>query len=186
MTELHRMKAKRDQFDHDHAYRAKKPAKRYNLQSEGSIYGFNWYTAHNDMGFRNGYITVGKGHPWFGLDWTELSGVTDAPGGVTWAKKGPPRGVPRFSYTWWIGFDCGHAGDGIDLELVSTDQREDWRRVYEKSDGKVDIAQTMRQCFDGHVWTLDEVNDACIALCADAATAKLTNRVETVSYGSVH
>ena len=28
------------------------------------------------MGFRNGYITVGKGHPWSGLDWTELSQLT--------------------------------------------------------------------------------------------------------------
>ena len=171
---------------HDNAYRAKKPAKRYNLQSEGSIYGFNWYTAHNDMGFRNGYITVGKGHPWFGLDWTELSKLTDAPGGITWADKGPPRGVPRFSYTWWIGFDCGHGDDGFDMELVSPKIREDWRRAYETTDGIVDVAQSMRRCFDGHVWTLDEVNEACIALCADAATARILKSTETQSYGGVH
>lgn len=38
-------------------------------------------------------------------------------GGITYAG-GNERDYPIKSDLWWLGFDCGHAGDGKDLEKI--------------------------------------------------------------------
>lgn len=58
-----------------------------------------------------GYVGVEPGHPWYLEDFV-TRGYLDCHGGVTysgWDEKYPD--------VWFIGFDCGHAGDftpGID------------------------------------------------------------------------
>lgn len=50
-----------------------------------------------------GYAGVPKGHPLYGADYTGLS--AEVHGGLTYA------GELRGSTSWWLGFDCAHAGD---------------------------------------------------------------------------
>lgn len=93
-----------------------------NELSHGVHMGYEWYTAHNELGYRNGYVRVTKSHPWFGKHMSMKPIVAiDVHGGITYTEKGPPLFVPRFSYQWWLGFDCGHAGDAPDIDLIPDD-----------------------------------------------------------------
>lgn len=72
------------------------------------------------MGAWCGYVAVPPGHPWHGADCCDLE-LYAAHGGLTFAGpcdpgEGPDQichvpmpGEPDDVY--WIGFDCGHAGD---------------------------------------------------------------------------
>ena len=48
----------------------------------------------------------------------ELEMYFNVHGGVTYASDGKESKYPVESDLWWIGFDCGHAGDAPDLDLV--------------------------------------------------------------------
>lgn len=50
-----------------------------------------------------GYAGVPKGHPLYGVDYISLD--VEVHGGLTFA------GTMRGSESWWLGFDCSHAGD---------------------------------------------------------------------------
>lgn len=52
----------------------------------------------NGLGHHCGYVSVPKGHPWHGKDWTGFG--TSAPGGITYAE---PDGE-----CWCVGFDTNH------------------------------------------------------------------------------
>jgi hypothetical protein len=61
-------------------------------------------------GFLCGYVGVGKGHRWYGVDYDAL--YTTEPdlnvhGGLTFAGPGAEAVADR----WLMGFDCGHSGD---------------------------------------------------------------------------
>lgn len=67
-----------------------------------------------------GYVGVPPGHPWYGDSEPECA----VHGSVTYASKcaGHVCHVPQPGESddvWWVGFDCGHAGDivpGMQLE----------------------------------------------------------------------
>lgn len=66
-----------------------------------------------------GYVAVPPGHPLHGIDYDGVHGLMpelDVHGGLTYAAacRGgichvPAPGEP--DDVWWLGFDCGHAGD---------------------------------------------------------------------------
>lgn len=80
--------------------------------SEGTQDGFKWATAHNGMGVRCGYVRIPEGHPWHGgserID-------AEVHGGITFEN------ADSDNETWWIGFDCLHAGDTPDPELPGSE-----------------------------------------------------------------
>ena len=51
-------------------------------------------------------------------DKISLSFYFDVHGGITYVDGGKDSKYPIESDLWWLGFDCGHAGDGKDLDLV--------------------------------------------------------------------
>ena len=59
----------------------------------------------NKFGSWCGYVAVPPGHPAHELDQGFLDGI-EVHGGITWS--GPRRDGAEL---WWVGFDCGHAGD---------------------------------------------------------------------------
>lgn len=70
----------------------------------------------NDMGTLCGYVGVPPGHPWHGQDHDDVSASVH--GGLTYGAfctghicHLPRPGEPAEVY--WLGFDCGHAGDLI-------------------------------------------------------------------------
>lgn len=65
-----------------------------------------------------GYVGVTPGHPWHGKPLAEVEESVDAHGGLTYAAECqgnichvPAPGEPEHLY--WLGFDCGHAGDFV-------------------------------------------------------------------------
>ena len=142
----------------------------YNELDRGDYRGIRWYMGHNDMGHRTGYIRVPRTHPWFGLDTNELPDI-DVHGGVSWADKGPPGRVPRFSYEWWVGFDCAHAWDLADPELVPKELALEWDKMKELSGGTVDVAKMLLEGFtfgDSVLRTHEYVHQEIIRLASQA------------------
>lgn len=107
-----------------------------------------------DAGHGCGYVAVPEGHPWHGLDWDDpvpapkplpddmtvaeamegfgpvnllasdresLAMQVRVHGGLTFAAEGLV-GVEGGS--WWLGFDCAHAGDARNPEWMSEGYRQ--------------------------------------------------------------
>ena len=84
--------------------------------AEGEHLGFQWVVVNNGMGYRCGYVRVPLGHPWHGTDYNDLN--VEVHGGLSFAKADVPCDAPGADTDWWIGFDCAHAFDAPDPELV--------------------------------------------------------------------
>lgn len=125
----------------------KRPA---NLLLDVEIHGTRYVVSYTALGYRKGYIKVPRHHAWFGLryDDPQLSQV-QVHGGLTFSEKGLPGMIQRFSYQWWIGFDCAHAGDAPDEELMSADHRLFHGRVPTfQGDVVRDTTYVERECLD--------------------------------------
>ena len=58
--------------------------------------------------------------------------VFNVHGGLTYSGEDPKYPVES-SDIWWFGYDCGHAGDGIDLSVLKLEVR----KIYAGMDGVV-------------------------------------------------
>lgn len=85
------------------------------------------------MGFRCGYVGVPMGHPFYQKTSStyipelknSLDRTIEIHGGITFSEF-----IPKYdNYLWWFGYDCAHAGDAYDLDLMSPD----YRRIYSNS-----------------------------------------------------
>lgn len=96
-------------------------------------------TTHPFLFHRCGYVEVPTGHPMHGKDYGEAPDEWHAAvnGGLTFAGSIEGR--------YFVGFDCAHLWDAPDRTLVKT------------SEDKVRFYRYCRHEFDGHVWTLPEV-----------------------------
>jgi hypothetical protein len=68
------------------------------------------------MGAWCGYVGLSPNHPLHGVGYSEAGEKVGAHGGLTYAKPcaGCVCHVPKpgeAENLWWLGFDCGHAGD---------------------------------------------------------------------------
>lgn len=63
---------------------------------------------------RCGYVGISNNHPLYGKGWRKLEDMIDCHGGVTYCEDHLFGQDDK--NTWWIGFDCAHAGDGRDFE----------------------------------------------------------------------
>ncbi len=82
--------------------------------AEGEHLGLQWAVVHNTMGYRCGYVRLPAGHPWHGQLEPEDA---DVHGGITFSEPDVPCDAPGADDAWWLGFDCAHAGDGMDPTL---------------------------------------------------------------------
>lgn len=62
---------------------------------------------HSTLGHTMGYARVPHGHPLTGFNYDEADECISIHGGVTFAKAFDDDGG------FWLGFDSGHAGDGV-------------------------------------------------------------------------
>lgn len=81
------------------------------LIASGTEAGYRWEVSSNKMGFRCGYVRVPAGHPWHGKDYDAVEPYPDVHGGLTFARP------DTSDLSWWLGFDCAHAGDAPDPAL---------------------------------------------------------------------
>lgn len=89
------------------------------------------------MGCLCGYVGIPETHPLFGSGYdSELTDNIDVHGGLTFAgscddSKGEAHSIchvplpGRSDKIWWLGFDCGHAGDVLP-KLTSTTGMPIW------------------------------------------------------------
>lgn len=64
-------------------------------------------------GHRCGYVSLPKNNPYFGKNYDDIP--ISCHGGLTYARS-TLAGISGEG--WWIGFDCGHAGDARDHEAM--------------------------------------------------------------------
>lgn len=74
--------------------------------------GFPCVVVMQAMGFRTGYVGIPKGHKLFGTDYNDI--YIDCHGGLTYADNYLVD--QEDEDVWWIGYDCGHYGDGHDVD----------------------------------------------------------------------
>lgn len=77
--------------------------------------GLKCAIARNDMGCLCGYVRVPDGHVCHGLDYNHAHDIVaslECHGGLTYSRSYHPCGDGEDG-GWWLGFDCGHGGDGI-------------------------------------------------------------------------
>ena len=67
------------------------------------------------LGHRCGYVKVPKYHPLFGKSYDECNEFIDCHGGLTYSGRYLVSEELKYG-EYWIGFDCMHVGDRIDIE----------------------------------------------------------------------
>lgn len=92
------------------------------LLSEGEHLGYQWAVLHNGMAYRCGYVALPPGHPWHGKGYDDIP--AEAHGGLTYSNASDDG-------SWWVGFDCAHAGDAPDPTLPGYRERGDTLRSQE-------------------------------------------------------
>ena len=85
--------------------------RRGDILAQGETAGYQWIVMRNNMGYRCGYIRIPIDHPWAEIDRKELDNYVVVHGGVTFVDDDTE------DRAFWLGFDCGHAGDARDPEL---------------------------------------------------------------------
>lgn len=94
-----------------------------NVERSGTELGLRWWVAIRPMGFRVGYVEIPPAHPWCGLEPDEVD--VDVHGGLTFLDEHEDLpGAPMVA-----GFDCLHAGDGQDPDLMDPENLELWQQM---------------------------------------------------------
>jgi hypothetical protein len=83
--------------------------------------GFPCVVLFMPMGYRCGYVGLPKSHRYYDKFYDKIP--ADCHGGLTYSRNSLFRNTD--SDTWWIGFDCGHGCDGIDIETTKKLYAED-------------------------------------------------------------
>ena len=83
--------------------------------------GYKCFVIFNSMGYRCGYVELTKGDKYYERNFNKIPVACHR--GLTWSSNYIPGVIDR-SDRWYIGFDCGHTFDGIDLET--------YRKLYDE------------------------------------------------------
>jgi len=114
------------------------------VEKIGKAYGLPIVVVVNPMGFRCGYVGVPKGHPLYGADLGDPipflkaspGSYFEVHGGITYAGGGDYP-IDNPSEFFWLGFDCCHCYDGIDLTLTSEEYLQAYQKYPRNSTGEV-------------------------------------------------
>lgn len=75
--------------------------------------GYQCYVVFLPIGWRCGYVGISSGK---GIKPAEEYNNILCHGGITYNESTCPIPGVSVSDFWWIGFDCAHYGDGVDLD----------------------------------------------------------------------
>ncbi len=112
--------------------------------------------ALHSVGHRCGYVGVPKAHPLYGVSYSEHETSFEVHGGLTYSSDGEGGYPTESDGVWWFGFDCGHAGDAKDPNLMDDSTKDNICRIF--SEG-FDVGR-------GVVRTLEYVIPECQSLAA--------------------
>jgi len=97
------------------------------IEEGGNYKNYDWIITFNDLGFRCGYVAIPTDNKLFKkfkkhTDNLDYFSEFDVHGGITYARIGGEKAEQFIEINnldeLWLGFDCGHAGDEEDYELV--------------------------------------------------------------------
>jgi hypothetical protein len=133
----------------------------------GTLHGYEYrILANRRVGSRCGYVKVEAGHPWHGADY----GLdVDVHGGITFFEKDVPCEAAGPDTGYWVGFDCIHAGDLYDVDLMDDPWSKAFYRDYNaRQEATGEKYGIMRMS----VKDTDFVRAECESLALQAALAK--------------
>ncbi len=87
--------------------------------------GYPCKMLRNDNGAWCGYIGLPKGHPWYGVRYSDIYPRPTVHGGLTFADHWSTDDL-----RWWVGFDCAHYDD----LFPNSPWEFDTERVYRDAD----------------------------------------------------
>lgn len=76
--------------------------------------GFPCVVLFMPMGFRCGYVGLPKENKYYGKSYDDIP--VDCHCGLTYSDR--KLHMQNDTSVWWIGFDCGHACDGYDVQKI--------------------------------------------------------------------
>lgn len=135
---------------------------------------------HPDFFHLNGYVGVPYGHVWYGQSYND----TNVPqpgvhGGVTFTGRMPET---KGRAVWWVGFDCGHAGDmspGILMKLMDIDF-DTTGRLYLEEYRDIDYVRNQCNALAYGLYQLNEDNTLARVMLAAQKAARTGESVSSV------
>ena len=91
------------------------------IEKQFSYRGYECIVMFTPMGYRCGYVKLKENDKYHRKNYNKVDVICR--GGITYSASNLPQGVSEKD-TWYIGFDCGHSFDGIDLET--------YRKLYDE------------------------------------------------------
>lgn len=92
----------------------------YIIENEVMEDGYHLICVGYDRGHRCGYVGVKPDHPWYGKDYTEVEDEIGIHGGLTFSDRREDKDSKFYGEDlWYFWFDCAHAGDRTDLDLIT-------------------------------------------------------------------
>lgn len=104
-------------------------------------------------GYRCGYVGVPKGHPYYNVNYHTIP--VEVHGGLTYGRVDDIYPIPNNSKYYFLGFDCAHWDDALDLELV---------KELSSKNKLEDKLCCLEHFISGHKWTTEEVMAEVISL----------------------
>ena len=126
--------------------------------------GFRCVVVFNCLCFRCGYVAV-TDDPNVFKTIVRKKEIFDVHGGVTYSDGGENSHHTVDSNSYWLGFDCGHYGDEIDV-----DQAVEYKLISPEVEP---IMRMQEGLFGGHAMTEEEVAQEC---------KKLVDQMKEVGY----
>ena len=113
-------------------------------------YGFPCVILFMQMGYRCGYVGVPADHKYYGENYDDIP--IDCHCGLTYSDDRLHGQEDK--HTWWIGFDCGHACDGYDVEKMKEYFKENeevmcqlkYMESYFKTMNEMSVIRTLEYC----------------------------------------
>ena len=94
--------------------------KRFVIERDFEYKGFRCVVIFTKGGFRNGYVGYSEPHDLTDEEKEKIESEFRCHGGVTYIGGGKGSHHPVNSDLHWLGFDCAHYGDGVDIDLAVT------------------------------------------------------------------
>lgn len=121
--------------------------KKPEIEATGTYKNFKYVVLFQNLGHRCGYVGIPKGHKLYEVYYDDIP--VDCHGGLTYSDFDDILGQEDL---WWIGFDCAHLNDGVDVESLVK---------YYGTELTAEMLYTLNYRVEGHVWTKDECVEEC-------------------------
>jgi hypothetical protein len=112
--------------------------------------GFPCVVLFMPMGYRCGYVGLPTGHKYYGEPYENIPVYCHC--GLTYTE--PELRTQDDDYVWWIGFDCAHACDGLDIGTAE--------KLYAQDYGTIQKILNSARIFEGNpICTLGYCKEQC-------------------------